>query len=108
MLSVQTGDCQIWGKIVNIDSNQVHMGRFGPIIAQNRSHRLWEASGMPPRAQNRPKITKSRVFRGLRVQGVRAPYVGKLELLLQGVVGRANTRKQIELGGHGQEFCVVW
>ena len=28
--------------------NQVHMAPFGLIFNQNRSHRVWEASGMPP------------------------------------------------------------
>ena len=64
MQTVQIGDCQIWGKIMKIASNQFHMARFGPIIAQNRSHRLWGASGMPPRPQNPSKI-KNPGFRGL-------------------------------------------
>ena len=59
---VQIGEYQIWEKIMKIVSNQVHMARFGPIIAQNRSHRLWGASGMPPGPQNTPKIKKSRVW----------------------------------------------
>ena len=90
MKTVQIGNCQIWGKIMKIASNRVHMARFGPIIAQNRSHRLWGASGMPPGPQNPPKNPKIPGLGGLGVQGVRPPYfpcVGKLELLLQGVVG---------------------
>ena len=89
MKTVQIGNCQIWGKIMKIVSNRVHMARFGPIIAQNRSHRLWGASGMPPGPQNLPKKPKTLGLGGLGVQGVRPPYfpcVGKLELLLQGVV----------------------
>ena len=70
MKTVQIGNCQIWGKIMKIASNRVHMARFGPIIAQNRSHRLWEASGMPPGPPTPPKIQKSR---GLGVRGVRPP-----------------------------------
>ena len=72
---------------MNIASKQVHMAWFGPIIAQNRSHRLWEASGMPPGPQNPPKL-KNPGFRGLGGQAPLFPYfpsVGKLELLLQGV-----------------------
>ena len=90
MKTLQIGNCQIWGKIMNIASNRVHMARFGPIIAQNRSHRLWGASGMPPGPQNPPKNPKILGLGGLRARGVRPPYfpcVGKLELLLQGVVG---------------------
>ena len=56
---------------MKIVSNRVHMARFGPIIAQNRSHRLWEASGMPPGPPNPLKNPKIPGFRGLGVQGVR-------------------------------------
>ena len=38
--------------------NRVHMARFGPILARNPSHGLWEASGMPPGLQNRSKNQK--------------------------------------------------
>ena len=41
--------------------NQVHMPWFGLIFSQNRSHRLWEASGMPPGPQN-PKTWIFDVF----------------------------------------------
>ena len=34
---------------MKIISDRVHMARFGVINAQNRSHQLWEASGMSPR-----------------------------------------------------------
>ena len=64
----QIDACQIWGKILKT-SNWVHMARFGMIIARNRSHQLWEASGMP-RGTNNHKIMG---FWGLGVQGVKAP-----------------------------------
>ena len=35
---------------------------FGLISAQDGSHGLWEASGMPPGPQNNPKKTKIRIF----------------------------------------------
>ena len=38
------------------------MAPFGLIFAQDGSHGLWEASGMPPGTQNRQKTTKIRVF----------------------------------------------
>ena len=41
---------------------QAHMGPFGLIIAQDGSHGLWEASGMPPGPQNAQKNTKIQVF----------------------------------------------
>ena len=77
---------------MKIASSRLHMARFGPIIAQNRSHGLWEASGMPPGPQNPPKIKKTQVFgfRGSGGQGptipLDFPYVSKLELILQEVV----------------------
>ena len=38
--------------------NQVHMAPFGLILNQNRSHMVWDASGMPPVPQNHTKNTK--------------------------------------------------
>ena len=73
MKTVQIGNCQIWGKIMKIASNRVHMARFGPIIAQNRSHRLWGASGMPPGPQNPPKKSKNPGFSGFRGSGGQGP-----------------------------------
>ena len=35
---------------------QFHMGPFGPTFIQDGSHGLWEASGMPPRPQNRQHL----------------------------------------------------
>ena len=74
--------------------NEVHMARFGPIIAQNRSHGLWEASGMPPGPQNPSQKSQNPGLSGVRGSGGQGlpippyfPCVGKLELLLQGVVG---------------------
>ena len=50
--SVQIGECQICREIIKIASNRVHMARRGLIMAQNRSHQLQEASGMPPGPQS--------------------------------------------------------
>ena len=33
---------------MKIGPNQVHMAPFGLILNQNRSHMVWDASGMPP------------------------------------------------------------
>ena len=42
-------------KIMNMDPKQVHiMAPFGLVFIQDGSHKLWEASGMPPGPQNRP------------------------------------------------------
>ena len=59
------------GKMLKINTNvleQVHMGPFGKIFAQNGSHGLWEASGTPPspKADQKQKI-------GFRVLGFMAP-----------------------------------
>ena len=35
-------------KIINNVLKQVHMAPFGLILGQNPSHRIWDASGMPP------------------------------------------------------------
>ena len=46
--------------------NQVATAPFDAIFCQNPSHRVWEASGIPPAPQNPPKKSKIRVsgFRG--------------------------------------------
>ena len=38
---------------MKMDPNQVHMAPFGLICIQDGSHKLWEASGMPPGPQIR-------------------------------------------------------
>ncbi len=48
------------------------MARLGRILAQNRSHGLWEASGTPPGPPNPDNIEKSMGFLRLGVQGLRA------------------------------------
>ena len=45
---VQIVEYQIGRKIMNMDPKQVHMAPFGLIFIQDGSHKLWEASGMPP------------------------------------------------------------
>ena len=62
--TVQIGNCQIWWKIMKTASNRVHMAWFGPRIAQNRSHRLWGASGMPPGPPTPQKFKKITGFGG--------------------------------------------
>ena len=37
---------------MKMDPKQVHMAPFGLIFIQDGSHKLWEASGMPPGPQN--------------------------------------------------------
>ena len=37
---------------MTMDPKQVHMAPFGLIFIQDGSHKLWEASGMPPGPQN--------------------------------------------------------
>ena len=37
---------------MKMDPKQFHMAPFGLIFMQAGSHRLWEASGMPPGPQN--------------------------------------------------------
>ena len=41
-------------KIMKTCPNQVHMHRFELILCQNRSHMVWDASGMPPGAPGGP------------------------------------------------------
>ena len=47
-------------QIKDFGPNQVHMARFGMILCQNRSHSIYDASGMPPGLQNPLKVQKSR------------------------------------------------
>ena len=56
---LNTGECQISDKIMKIGPNQVHMAPFGLIFDRVESYRVWEASGIPPGAQNRQKIKKT-------------------------------------------------
>ena len=44
----QSEECQIWEEIMKTDPKQVHLAPFGLIFIQDGSHKLWEASGMPP------------------------------------------------------------
>ena len=46
--TIQAEECQILDKIMKIGPNRVHIAPFGLILNQNRSHRVWDASGMPP------------------------------------------------------------
>ena len=46
----QSEECQIWEEIMKTDPKQVHMAPFRLIFIQDGSHRLWDASGMPPRS----------------------------------------------------------
>ena len=48
---------------MKMDPKQVHMAPFGIIFIQDGSHKLWEASGMPPELQNPPENPKIHVFR---------------------------------------------
>ena len=41
-------NARFWRKIMKMDPKQVHMAPFGLIFIQDGSHKLWEASGMPP------------------------------------------------------------
>ena len=52
--NTQYPECQIWDKILKIGPKQVHMAPFGLILNQNRSHMVWDASGMPPGAPGAP------------------------------------------------------
>ena len=45
---------------MKIDPNHVHRAPFRLILHQNRSHKVWAASGMPPGLQNPPKNKKSK------------------------------------------------
>ena len=54
-------------KIIKNGPNRVEMAPFGPKLAQDRSHGLWEASGMPPGPPNRQKIQKK--IKGFGVWG---------------------------------------
>ena len=49
---MQVAECQIWTKIMKIGPNQVRMAPFELILHQNRSHSVYEASGIPPVPQN--------------------------------------------------------
>ena len=56
-------NARFWRKIMNMDPKQVNMVPFWLIFIQDGSHKLWEASGMPPGPQKRVwKITKIKVF----------------------------------------------
>ena len=50
---------------MKMDLQQVHMAPFGLIFIQDGSHKLWEASGMPPRPHNTSGkyFLKKQVFR---------------------------------------------
>ena len=50
--------CQVWDKIMEFGPNQVHMAPFGPILSQNRSHMVWDASRMPPGAPGAQRVPK--------------------------------------------------
>ena len=47
---IQVGECQNWTEIRKSGLNQIHMPRFGLILNQNRSHRIWDASRTPKRS----------------------------------------------------------
>ena len=47
---------------MKMDPKQVHMAPFGLIFIQDGSHKLWEASGMPPGPQNAPGKSKNPGF----------------------------------------------
>ena len=47
---------------MKMDPKQVHMAPFGLIFIQDGSHKLWEASGMPPGPQNHIGKSKNHVF----------------------------------------------
>ena len=47
---------------MKMDPKQVHMAPFGLIFIQDGSHKLWEASGMPPGPQNAPGKSKNTSF----------------------------------------------
>ena len=49
-------------KIIKNEPNQVEIAPFGLKLAQDRSHGLWGASGMPPGPQNHQKCQKNQVF----------------------------------------------
>ena len=55
-------------KIIKKITNWVCMPRFGPRIGQNRSQKLWGASGTPPGFQKPQKINKHAGFQGLGCQ----------------------------------------
>ena len=44
---------------MKMDPKQVHMALFGLIFIQDGSHKLWEASGMPPGPQTPVENKKS-------------------------------------------------
>ena len=48
--------CKKMHKNIKKRSEQVHMAPFGLILAQDGSHRLWEASGMPPGPKTNQEI----------------------------------------------------
>ena len=52
---------------MKMDPKQVHMAPFGLIFIQDGSHKLWEASGMPPGPQNAPGKSKSPGFPGFSI-----------------------------------------
>ena len=60
--------------------NQVHMAPFGLILNQNRSHMVWDASGMPPGLQNPPKNPKIKEIREIGEN----PGICLFSLLLRG------------------------
>ena len=47
---------------MEMDPKQVHMAPFRLIFIQDGSHKLWEASGMPPGPQNAPGKSKNPGF----------------------------------------------
>ena len=49
------------------------MVRFGPTLAQNRSHGVWDASGIPAGPQNPFENIKEPAFPGLRDLGGQGP-----------------------------------
>ena len=52
---------------MKMDPKQVHMAPFGLIFIQDGSHKLWEASGMPPGPQNAPGKSKNPGFPGFSI-----------------------------------------
>ena len=52
---------------MKMDPKQVHMAPFGLIFIQDGSHKLWEASGMPPGPQNAAGKSKNPSFPGFSI-----------------------------------------
>ena len=107
LLYSQTQPRNVWEthKIIKSARNRVHMARFGLIIAQNRSHRLWGASGMPPGPPNRPTKIKNPGFSGFRGLGGQGPLFPLLAL--KGCGQKVNNPMQ-RLQGYACQFPSIF